>query len=90
LHSVVLRQARNVRALRLFRRDLRENAIRAHLYWGYKLSRTDELLKVTAVCPTVCNLSCEREDVTLDPNKVTFRACRERAKARSEQERTAR
>ena len=56
--------------------------IRTHLYWGYKLSR--------AVCPTVCNLSCEREDVTLDPNKVTCPACRERAKARSEQERTAR
>jgi hypothetical protein len=54
------------------------------------LSRAEELLKVTAVCPTVCNLSCEREDVTLDPNKVTCRACRERAKARSEQERTAR
>ena len=68
--------------------------IRTHLYWGYKLSRAEELLKVTAVCPavcpTVCNLSCEREDVTLDPNKVTCRACRERAKARSEQERTAR
>ena len=43
--------------------------IRTHLYWGYKLSRAEELLKVTAVCPTVCNLSCEREDVTLDPNK---------------------
>jgi hypothetical protein len=66
------------------------NVIRTHLYWGYKLSRAEELLKVTAVCPTVCNLSCEREDVTLDPNKVTCRACRERAKARSEQERTAR
>ena len=62
--------------------------IRTHLYWGYKLSRAEELLKVTAVCPTVCNLSCQREDVTLDPNKVTCRACRERAKARSEQERT--
>jgi hypothetical protein len=62
--------------------------IRTHLYWGYKLSRAEELLKVTAVCPTVCNLSCEREDVTLDPNKVTCPACRERAKARSEQERT--
>ena len=37
--------------------------IRTHLYWGYKLSRAEELLKVTAVCPTVCNLSCEREDV---------------------------
>jgi hypothetical protein len=61
-----------------------------HLYWGYKLSRAEELLKVTAVCPTVCNLSREREDVTLDPNKVTCPACRERAKARSEQERTAR
>ena len=57
--------------------------IRTHLYWGYKLSRAEELLKVTAVCPTVCNLSCEREDVTLDLNKVTCRACRERAKARS-------
>jgi len=66
------------------------NVIRTHLYWGYKLSRAEELLKVTAVCPTVCNLSCEREDGTLDPNKVTCRACRERAKARSEQERTAR
>ena len=64
--------------------------IRNHLYWGYKLSRAEEILKVTAVCPTVCNLSCEREDVTLDPNKVTCPACRERAKARSEQERTAR
>jgi hypothetical protein len=42
--------------------------IRTHLYWGYKLSRAEELLKVTAVCPTVCNLSCEREDVTLDPH----------------------
>ena len=31
--------------------------IRTHLYWGYKLSRAEELLKVTAVCPTVCNLS---------------------------------
>ena len=51
--------------------------IRTHLYWGYKLSRAEELLKVTAVCPTVCNLSCQREDVTLDPNKVTCRACRE-------------
>jgi hypothetical protein len=39
--------------------------IRTHLYWGYKLSRAEELLKVTAVCPTVCKLSCEREDVTL-------------------------
>ena len=66
------------------------NVIWTHLYWGYKLSRAEELLKVTAVCPTVCNLSCEREDVTLDPNKVTCPACRERAKARSEQERTAR
>jgi hypothetical protein len=37
--------------------------------------------------PTVCNLVSEREDVTLDPNKVTCPACRERAKARSEQER---
>ena len=54
--------------------------IRTHLYWGYKLSRAEELLKVTAVCPTVCNLSCQREDVTLDPNKVTCRACGERAK----------
>ena len=44
--------------------------IRVHLYWGYKLSRAEELLKVTAVCTTVCNLLCEREDVTLDPNKV--------------------
>ena len=51
--------------------------IRTHLYWGYKLSRAEELLKVTAVCPTVCNLSCEREDVTLDPNKVTCPACRD-------------
>ena len=64
--------------------------IRVHLYWGYKLSGAEELLKVTAVCTTVCNLLCEREDVTLDPNKVTCRACGERAKARNEQERTAR
>ena len=64
--------------------------IRTHLYWGYKLSRAEELLKVTAVCTTVCNLLCEREDVTLDPNEVTCRACGERAKARNEQERTAR
>ena len=43
--------------------------IRTYLYWGYKLSRAEELLEVTAVCPTVCNLSCEREDITLDPEQ---------------------
>jgi hypothetical protein len=59
-----------------------------HLYWGYKLSRAEELLKVTSVCMTVCNLACEREDVTLDPKKFTCPVCRERARARSEQERT--
>ena len=61
--------------------------IRTRLYWGYKLSRAEELLKVTAVCPTVCNLSCEREDVTLDPNKVTCPACRERGEERARADR---
>jgi hypothetical protein len=60
------------------------NVIRTHLYWGYKLSRAEELLRVTAICPTVCNLACDPGDVTIDPNKVTCPACRERAKARSE------
>jgi hypothetical protein len=62
---------------------------RTHLFWGYKLSRAEELLKVSVVCTTVCNFVSEREDVTLDPNKVTCPACRERAKARSQQEGTA-
>ena len=44
-----------------------------HLFWGYKLSRAEELLKITVVCMTVCNLAFEREDVTLDPKKVTAR-----------------
>jgi hypothetical protein len=33
---------------------------RAHLdlaYWGYKLSMAEELLKITDVCPTVCNMT---------------------------------
>jgi hypothetical protein len=68
---------------------VRRNVIRTHLYWGYRLSRAEELLKVTALCPTVCNLACEREDVTIDLKKVTCPACRERAKAKSEEERTA-
>ena len=42
-----------------------------YLFWGYKLSRAEELLKVSVVCTTVCNFVSEREDVTLDPNKVT-------------------
>ena len=42
----------------------------------------EELLKVTAVCPTVCNLSCEREDVTLDPNKVCDQASGNQARYR--------
>ena len=60
-----------------------------HLFWGYKLSRAEELLKITVVCMTVCNLAFEREDVTLDPKKVTCPACRERAKRSSERERAA-
>jgi hypothetical protein len=54
------------------------NVTWTHLFWGYKLSRAEELLKVTAVCTTVCNLVSEREDVTIDPKKVTCPACRER------------
>ena len=45
------------------------NVTWTHLFWGYKLSRAEELLKVTAVCTTVCNLVSEREDVTIDPKR---------------------
>ena len=65
------------------------NVTRIHLFWGYKLSEAEELLKVTSVCTTLCNLVFEREDVTLGPNKVTCPVCRERAKAKREQQRTA-
>jgi hypothetical protein len=43
-----------------------------HLYWGYKLSRAEELFEDTGVCTSVCNLTCERQEFL----EFHSRACR--------------
>jgi hypothetical protein len=60
-----------------------------HLYWGYALTRVEEMFKVTPFPTGVCGAQAEREYVTLDSKKITCPFCREQAKpwSGSEQER---
>jgi hypothetical protein len=52
-----------------------------HLYWGYALTRVEEMFKETPFPTGVCGAQVEREYVTLHPKKITCPSCRERAKA---------